>query len=169
MEAEVQYICRIADMTVCYNIKTAIQTVWNSGGTSDPVVIDWWASLCDAKTGACVQWLDYSHEVSGFSGFCWSPRSASDKKIHVGSSSNGNLLGKPRQSPVGRRSRKFARTTRATRMSSCFRSDPECRDVDASATGFGARPLDSGHQGKSDICYQRADKTSDHEDHEVRR
>ena len=55
----------------------------------------------------------------------------------------------------GRRLRKFARTTRpptqmqpqaqtartqqvrsATRMSSFFRSDPECQDVDASATGF---------------------------------
>ena len=72
--SQVQYIC------LCYNIKTAIQTVWNSGGTSDSVVIDWWTSLCDAKAGACVQWLDCSHEVSGFSGLCRSPESASDKK-----------------------------------------------------------------------------------------
>ena len=28
-------------MTVCYN-KTAIQTVWSCGGTSDSVVIEWW-------------------------------------------------------------------------------------------------------------------------------
>ena len=67
-------------MTVCYNTKTAIQTVWSSGGSSDSVVIEWWTSLCDAKTGACVQWLDCSHEVSGFSGLCQSPVSASDKK-----------------------------------------------------------------------------------------
>ena len=80
VEAQVQDICRIVDMTVCYNIKTAIQTVWNGGGTSDSVVIDWWTSLCDAKTGACVQWLDCSHEVSGFSGLCRSPGSASEKK-----------------------------------------------------------------------------------------
>ena len=109
-------------------------------------------------------------------------------KIHARSSSNGHLLGKPRQSPVGRRSRKIARTTRpptqmqpqaqtartqqvlsAIRMSSCSRSVSECRDVDASATDFGPRPLDSGHQGKSDTRNQRADKTSDHEGHEVRR
>ena len=38
-------------MTVCYNIKTAIQTVWNSESTSDSVVFEWWSSLCDAKTG----------------------------------------------------------------------------------------------------------------------
>ena len=44
-------------MTVCYNTKTAIQTVWSSGGTSDSVVIEWWTSLCDAKTGACIRWL----------------------------------------------------------------------------------------------------------------
>ena len=109
------------------------------------------------------------------------------QKIHAWSSSNGHLLGKPRKSPAGWRSRKFARTTRpptqmqpqaqtartqhlsATRMSTCFRNDLECRDVDASATGFGPRPLDSGHQVKSEICNQRADKPSDHEDHEVRR
>ena len=48
-EAQVQHICRIVDMTVCYNTKTAIQTVWSSGGTSDSVVIEWWTSLCDAK------------------------------------------------------------------------------------------------------------------------
>ena len=39
-------------MTVCYNTKTAIQTVWCSGSTSDSVVFEWWSSLCDAKTGA---------------------------------------------------------------------------------------------------------------------
>ena len=78
-------------MTVCYNTKSAIQTVCSSGGTSDSVVIEWWTSLCGAKTGACVQWLDCSHEVSGFSGLCRSPGSASDKK---------STLGKPRKSPV---------------------------------------------------------------------
>ena len=51
-EAQVQHICRIVDITVCYNTKSAIQTVWNSGDTSDSVVIEWWTSLCDAKTGA---------------------------------------------------------------------------------------------------------------------
>ena len=84
VEAHVQYICWIVDMTVCYNIKTAIQTVWNSGGTSGSVVVDWWTSLCDAKTGACVQLLDCSHEVSGFAGWCRSPGSASDKKSTLG-------------------------------------------------------------------------------------
>ena len=39
-------------MTVCYNTKTAIQTVWSSGSTSDSVEFEWWSSLCDAKTGA---------------------------------------------------------------------------------------------------------------------
>ena len=83
-----------------YNTKTAIQTVWCGGGTSDSVVIVWWTSLCDANTGACVQWLDCFHEVSGFSLLRQSPGSPSDKKIHAGSSSNDHLLGKTRKSPV---------------------------------------------------------------------
>ena len=60
-EAQVQHICWIVDITVCYNTKTAIQTVWNSGGTSDSVVIEWWTSLCDAKTGA---YGDSQHRAS---------------------------------------------------------------------------------------------------------
>ena len=72
---QIQHIYRIVDVTVCYNTKTAIQTVWSS----DSVVIKWWTSLYDAKTSACIQWLGRSHEVSGFSGLCRSPGSASDK------------------------------------------------------------------------------------------
>ena len=115
-------------------------------------MIEWWTSLCDAKTGACTKFPDFP-DCAGVPG-------QRRTKIHTGSSSNGHLLGKLRKSPLGRRSRKFARTTRpptqmqpqaetartqqvpsATRMSSCFRSDPECRDVDASATRLGPRPL----------------------------
>ena len=156
VEAQVQHICRIVDMTVCYNTKIAIQTYWSSGGTSDSVVIVWWTSQCDAKTGACVQWLDCSHEVSGFF------RIVPESRVSVGQ--NKSTLGAHQLATCwenpgrvqyrtgGRRSRKFGRSTRpptqmqpqaqtartqqvrsATRMSSCFRSDPECRDVDASA------------------------------------
>ena len=110
----------------------------------------------NAKTGACVQWLDCSHEFSGFSGLCRSPGSASDKKkTALGAHQMASCWENPgsvQYRTGGRRSRKFARTTRpptqmqpqaqtartqkvrsAARMSSCFRSDPECRDVDASA------------------------------------
>ena len=142
-------------MTVCYNTKSVIQTVWSSGGTSDPVVIEWWTSMCDAKAGACVLWLDCFHEVSGFSGLCRSPGSASDTKSTLGAHQMATCwenAGRFQYGTGGRRSRKFARTTRpptqmqpqaqtartqqvrsATRMSSFFRSVPECRDFDASA------------------------------------
>ena len=151
---------------------------------SDSVVIEWWTSLC-AKTGACVQWLDCSHEVSGVSGFpdfpdCAGVPGQSTLGTHQMATCWENP-GRVQYGTGGWRSRKFPRTTRpptqmqpqaqtartqqvlsATRMISCFRSDPECRDGDASATGFGPRPLDSGHQGKSEICNQRADKKSGH-------
>ena len=182
VEAQVQCICWIVDMTVCYNFKTAIQTVWNSGGTSDSVVIDWWTFLCDVKTGACVQLLDCSHEVSGFSRLCRSPLSAWDKKSTLGALQMATCLEKPgrvQQAGAQKKMRapparpptqmqpqaQTARTQQvlsATRMSSCFRKDLECRDVGASATGFGPRPLDSGYQCKSEICKQRTDRSSDH-------
>ena len=115
MEAKVQHICRIVDMTVCYNTKTAIQTVSSTGGTSDSVVIEWWTSLCDAKTGSCVQWLVCSLEVSGFSGLCWSPGSASDKTSTLGAHQMATCWenpGRVQNGTGGRRSRKFARSTR---------------------------------------------------------
>ena len=87
VEAQVQHIYRIVDMTVCYNNKTAIQTVWNSGRTSNSVVIDWWTSLCDAKTGACVQWIALT-KFPGFAGLCRSFGSASDKNHAEGSSNS---------------------------------------------------------------------------------
>ena len=100
VEAQVQHICRIVGMTVCYNIKTAIQTVWSGGGTSDSVVIGWWTSLCDAKTGACVQCAGLISRSFRIFRIVPESRISVGQKIHAGSSSNGHLLGKPRKSLV---------------------------------------------------------------------
>ena len=47
-------------------------------------MIEWWTSLCVHRQALVLQWLDCSHEVSGFSGLCRSPGSASDKKSTLG-------------------------------------------------------------------------------------
>ena len=188
MEAQVQYICRIVDMTVCYNTKTAIRTVWSSGGTSDSVVIEWWTSrVMQRQAPVFSGWIALTkfpdlRDCEGVLGKrrTKNPRWELIKWPLAGETkeeSSRPALEKicahhpprPRRCSRRRRQQRTQQVPSATRMSSCFRSDPERRDVDASATGFGPRPLDSGHQGKSEICNQRADKTSDLEDHEVRR
>ena len=100
VEAQVQHICWIVDMTVCHNIKTAIQTVWSSGGTSDSVVIEWWTSLCDAKTGRLCSVAGLLSRSFRIFRIVPESRVSVGQKIHAGSSSNGHLLGKPRKSPV---------------------------------------------------------------------
>ena len=92
VEAQIQHIYRIVDVTVCYNTKTAIQTVWSRGGSSDSVVTERWTSLCDAKTGACVAVAGLLSRDVRISRIVRESRVSVRQKIHAGSSSNGSSL-----------------------------------------------------------------------------